>query len=136
AQAPEVVGMQQIRGTLDEGVEDAEPLAELEEAAAVEALVGEVGAEVVEGLLTPVGPREHDLHARYRVTGAGRDDLPLCVDRYQRALMDSLPGAREEQEKHGQHAVEPAAAQVIPHVARNEEAVVQRRADRRPQSRQ
>src|SRR5262245_15620324 len=77
----EAVGMQQVRGALEEGLGDAELLAELEEAGALQAMVGHIGLDVVERLLLAAGPRgEDDFHARHRVAGAGRHDLALRVD--------------------------------------------------------
>src|SRR5215471_1364940 len=67
----EALAMHQIGGALDQAVRRREPLAELEKSAARDAAVLKIGAEIIERLRPPVGPRETDLHAVRRALDAG-----------------------------------------------------------------
>ncbi len=99
---------------------------------AVDAAVRDVGAEIVERLRRTVAAREHDLHAGLHAArlAHGRMKVAVLVEVDEADLADRLAGARDIDVEDRQRAGEIAAAELVAHVLRDEEAQPQRRADR------
>ena len=135
ADGREVVGVQQVGRALDEAVGQAEGIAELEEAAGLHAVVGEIGREIVERLRLAVGSgREGDLRAARRILRqrriVGGLHVAVGVERHEAHVADRLAGALEEHVEDRQRAAEPAAGELAAHLLGDEEAVVQHGVER------
>src|SRR5262249_10226257 len=129
----EAVGMRKVGRALEEAVALAEPFAELEEPAALQAVVGDVGAEVIERLLGPVAAGEYDLDARRSALSsfvAGGDERAVGVEGDQTDLMHGFAGAGEEDVEDRQGAAEGCGGKVRSHLLGYEEAVAQHGAER------
>ena len=73
------------------------------------AIVGEIGAEIIQRLLRAVAVGEHDLHAVGDLAGCAwlivrRDEIALRVEADEACLVDGLAGARQEHIEHRQRA--------------------------------
>src|SRR5262245_55421350 len=126
--------MHEVGGALYEAVAGPEPFAELEEAARLDPLVGEISGQVVERLLAAVLTREDDLGTAARppsedFVGAGRDRA-VGPERDKVHVRDGLPGAGEKDIKQRQRASEPAARELGFHLLGDEEAEIQHRVER------
>ena len=121
----EAVVVHQVRRALNECVAFAQPLAELEKAAALDAAVGDIGAEVVKRLRLAVCGREGDLDpARHPLDrlAVGRFDRSVGIDLDELDAGDGFPGPRQERVEDRQGAVELGVAQLRPHLVGEEEA--------------
>src|SRR5262249_5034419 len=131
--AREGTAMQEIGGALDEAVAAPQLLAELEEAALAHAVVGEIGAEVIERLRAAVATGKIDLYrARRGRRALEGPETAVGLQLDIAHIVDGLAGAGEKNVKDGQSTGELAAAQVRAHLRGNEIAVAQHLPQRHP----
>ncbi len=101
-----------------------------QKAAALHALVGEVGPEVIEGLLLVVRAGKDDLDAaRAILSVGGRLNCSILLDGDEAHLVDGLAGASQEHIEDRQGAAQLTRIQVGAHVAGDEVAAAEQRAD-------